>query len=250
MVGVDELQEAGRGFLGKLGLRQEINSAHAWFASLQTMPKMPTLSARYWVSASYNGNPSLKPEQVTFLQTGHEYNTDYRSGRLRATHMIRAEKRSQVQLIKEDFSRDENSGSASLLSMQSDHGFEIDRTLHFNQNLVWTYSVLEKNQRGYPSLARFNDRLNLSYQPGDAWQMDFYTQLVGDSTTAGNKRHPGYVLHDIVITHRLKSLKSLFGVSELALTAGLENIFDVRAEPVFLYPLPGRMIQTGLSAKF
>jgi hypothetical protein len=244
--GVDSLQTAGTGAIGKLGFKQELSDRSAWFASLETQPKLASLSSRYYVNAFYNGNPDLKPEQVTFLLTGHEYNSNFKDGNVRAKHMIRAEHRDRIQLIKSDFSTNINAGSANLFSLNSDHGIRFNSNLTLSQNVLFTYSKIEYTMQDYPSLARFNDRINLKFDPNDAFTIDAYAQLTSDSVASSNQKHAGYALFDLMLSHRFQVL----GESDVELSLGLENIFDRRAEMIAQYPIPGRILQTGLMTRF
>jgi hypothetical protein len=250
LIGADSLQTAGTGLIAKLGTKFQATEINNWFTSLQTLPKLPTLTARYYSIAGYVGNPNLKPEQVTFLTAGLDHNANFKNGPIRALHAIRAERRNRIQLTRPSTTPGTNTalnaGNAYLFSLQSDTGFRIHPNLTLNQNLLLTKSRIDQTQNPYPSLSVFSDRLHLAYEPNDHWQLDAYSQIVADSIESSGKKHAGYSLYDLMLIYRLTGLDQ----GQYEISGGIENLFDRRAEITLENPLPGRIAQLGFTARF
>jgi|GEM_PF-2974599 len=247
--GVDALTTTGASPLGRISVKDQVTENEDWFFELNTIPKLPTLSARYYVIGTYHGNPDLKPERVNALLFGHEFtNHEWQE-----VVTIKGELRSAIQVNENNTT--ENAGNASLLSLKNDLKWKVLPSLRLNASTLITRSRLKDAGEPYPDLPYFSQligaRFSTAHHSGGPWaDLNLIGRYIGHSRTPDTTSftspvpyidHPDYFLWDTWITFHASS--------NLSLNAGVDNLFNNRADVVFDYPLPGRIVYLSLQAQ-
>ena len=208
-----------------------------YFGELNTTPKMPTLINRYYqISGYFNGNPALKPERVNALIFG--FTGDL--GKFQTTTTAKAEYRNQIQVNQNQTVV--NAGNASLLYLTEECTYIFMDALKLTTGTLLSYSRLQDQALPYPDLPTFSQTVQLIFNPSDRMELNLLGKYVGPSTAAGGRFHPNYTLIDWGGRYHFNQ--------NYALSMGIDNIFDDRAQVVLDYPLPGRIGYLALQASF
>jgi len=245
--GVNALTTTGAAPLGRISAKKQVSADEDWFFELNTIPKLPTLSARYYVLGTYHGNPDLKPERLNALLMGHEFTSDEWQNII----TLKGELRSAIQVNENNTT--ENAGNASSLSLKNDLKWNALPLVSLNASTLITRSRLQNTGEPYPDLPYFSQLVGAKVLTGQGQTRgEFHVvgRYVGHSRTPDTTTftspvpyidHPDYFLWDTWITYRANS--------NLSLNAGVDNLFDNRADLVFDYPLPGRIVYLSLQAQ-
>ncbi len=241
LVSADYVQLVGAGLGAKVGLRQKLNFEHSLFGELRTLPKFPSLISRYYQSGTqFYGYPDLKPEQVSFAILGHEFEN---KNKIKSISSLKAEQRQRVQVLKG--ATMDNAGTAYLFSLSQEVELPLFQWLVLKNTALVTLSRVQSLGISYPDLPRYSDRMVLGFKPAKKTEVNAFAQFVGDSQSVGPKPHAGYALYDLSVHREVD-----FIFPQLQLSAGVENVFDRRAEVVLNYPLPGRIVHFSMMGRF
>ncbi len=231
----------------RAGWKFEETEHRTWFSELSTTPKMPSLVARYYQYPSstaafvFRGNPNLKPERVNAALFG----LGFKNQGFQATSTLKAEYRNQIQINQNQTTQ--NAGNAYLFSAKQDLNYQLLPQVNLETSTLLTYSKMIDRKLPYPDLAPLTQQLSVNYSPIERWTMGSSARYQGPSIASDGRFHPNYFLMDASVS---ALFKDTFIADSVKLTAGLENIFDNRAQLVLDYPLPGRKIYLSLQAVF
>lgn len=248
LIGGGNYLDTAGGFypIARATIRYEIDAQQYFFAEGNTIPKLPTMVARFYpASAFYTGNPNLKAERVNAILAGHQFeNAGFQN-----TITAKGEYRTDVQIDQNQTTQ--NAGKATLMSLKEDLKYKAFEFLEFNASTLLTYSQLKNRTEPYPNLPFFNQLIGVRFIQGDLGDLNVIGRYTGASrapdpnaftSPAPFIHHSDFFLFDTWVNYNV--------TKDLTLTAGIDNLFDNRAEVILDYPLPGRMIYLSAQARF
>ena len=220
----------------RASFKYALTSTSAWFFELNSLAKMPTLAARYYVSAPYHGNPNLKVERVNALLAGFETTGD----QVESTTTFKGEYRNQIQVNQNNTT--ENAGNASLFSVMEDFKWKASSLYTANSGMLITSSKMADSGYSYPDLPFFTVFFGSTLTFSDQFKLKHDIHYNGHSIAAGGASHADYMLMNASFDYT-----PLKGTT---FTLGCENLEDKRAEVVINYPLPGRILYLNFISTF
>lgn len=228
--------EVGVSPIARASFKYNIDPDKNWFFEANSLPKMPTLTARHYLYGTYHGNPDLKVERVNGLIGGYES----LGNKVESVTTLKAEYRNQIQIDRGTTTI--NAGNATMFSLNEDFKWKITERFHNQFGVNLTYSKLATNSLPYPDLPYFSALWNASYVFSDQFKLQRSFRYMGRSTTSTGGEHSDYFLMDLSLDYS--------PMENTTLTLGCDNVTDKRAEVVVNYPLIGRIFYLNLVSQF
>jgi hypothetical protein len=223
----------------RFSFKNTLSNESNFFYELNSLVKMPTLTARYYHDSTFTGNPNLEPERVSSLIGGY----DTKKGSLESTTTVKAEFRNKIQVTNSTYTSTINAGNAYLLSMAEDFGWKVSPSVNEKVGLLLSYSNLIDTNLPYPDLPNLSLASNGTYSIiPEVLNLNRSIRFMGPSTTSSGKTHDSYLLMDLSVDYLINKTT--------ALTLGCDNITDNRAEVVVDFPLPGRIVYLNFVSSF
>jgi hypothetical protein len=232
--GAEYVAHPGTEYQARISVKKTETAKQYFFGELSSTPKIPTLLSRYYSSNFFTPNPNLKVERVYTALGGYQADL----GNAQSTTTLKTEYRTDTQVnytapYPSTMSTTVNAGTASLVSLNEDLTYRLSPNWNLEENTLLTYSRLNDTGLPYPDIPYVSQQARIEFIPNDQLHVSLNGRYLGPSKTYSGQFHAPYFLGD--------SWVSYLPTREIEITAGVDNLFDKKAESVIGYPLPGRI---------
>ncbi|MCX8055529.1 MAG: TonB-dependent receptor [Ignavibacteria bacterium] len=240
-------------FFGGLDLCYQLSEYSSLFGSINQSGRLPSFTDLYYKGPTNKGNPNLKPEYSTSLETGIKYNNDFMSS---SFSIFRNFGNDLIDWIKHPDStlwETRNLTQLNTIGLQFSANL-LPKSLYNNINwfkmlsLSYTFITSTKSSQNYQSLyaldyLKHKFTVNALFSIGYGFTFNInsnYQKRNGTYYSYENNKEMKY--KDIFLT----SIKISYTISRYTFFMDIDNIFDKKYQDIANVTQPGRWARGGL----